>query len=81
MPITPYLQGQAFDPEAVKTMGIALENACRAVGTVNSRRRVIIAQTVIAVAQRGIKDVDQLTAATLKEIGMNVVRLKSRPVA
>jgi hypothetical protein len=32
MPITPFLRGQAFDPETVEAMGTALVTTCDALG-------------------------------------------------
>jgi hypothetical protein len=70
MPITPYLKGQAFDPEMVKAMGIAFERACGELKLVdrNDPITTLVAQTVIGLAQRGIKTSDQLTAAALEEL-------------
>ena len=70
MPITPYLKGQPFDPELVKAMGIAFENACKELGLVDRTDPItsLVARTVIGFAQRGIKTSDQLTTATLEEI-------------
>lgn len=70
MPITPYLKGQPFDPELVRAMGIAFENACKELGLVDRTDPIttLVARTVIGLAQRGIKASDQLTAAALEEI-------------
>jgi len=70
MPITPYLKGQPFDPDLVKAMGIAFENACKELGLVDRTDPLtsMVARTVIGLAQRGIKTADQLAAAALEEI-------------
>ena len=69
MPITPYLKGKAFDPDLIGTMGAAFDRVCNALDCEkDGALRVQIAQTVIALAQRGIKDADRLVAATLGEI-------------
>ena len=49
MPIRPYLQGQAFDPDTVRVMGAAFENACKELGIVDKHDAVtrIVARTVI----------------------------------
>jgi hypothetical protein len=70
MPITPYLRGQAFDPEALQVMGAAFENVCKTLGL---RERsdpitMLVAQTVIEMTQRGIRGTDRLTDVVLKEI-------------
>lgn len=69
MPIRPYLQGQAFDPDTVRVMGVAFENACKELGIVDNRDAVtkIIARTVIDMAQRGYRDEESLTAAVMQE--------------
>jgi len=70
MPITPFLKGQAFDPEAIKAMGAALERACNALGLTDKADplTLTVAQTVIALAERGIKQADHLTEAVLAEL-------------
>jgi hypothetical protein len=69
MPIRPYLQGEAFDPDAVRVMGIAFENACNELGIFNKHDAVtrVVARTVIDMAQRGFRDEDSLTAAVMEE--------------
>jgi hypothetical protein len=70
MPITPYLRGQAFDPETIQVMGVAFENTCQALGLRETTDPIttLVARTVIEMAQRGIKGADRLTDAVLKEI-------------
>ena len=69
MSITPYLKGQVFHPDLIRTMGVAFERVCDALDCEkDSALRVQIARTVIALAQRGIKNADQLVIATLAEI-------------
>jgi hypothetical protein len=69
MPIRPYLQGQAFDPDTVRIMGLAFENACNELGIVANHDAVtkIVARTVIDMAQRGYRDEESLTAAVMQE--------------
>jgi hypothetical protein len=69
MPITPYLVGQAFEPEAIRQMSLALESVCdtlnlRLTDDPNTR---LVASKIIELAQRGVRDVPTLTAMTLKE--------------
>ena len=69
MPIRPYLQGEAFDPDTVRVMGVAFENACSALGILNKHDAVtrVVARTVIDMAQRGFRDEVSLTAAVMEE--------------
>ena len=80
MPITPYLAHQAFEPEIIKTMSAAFVAACDAlhlkVGDDPATRAV--AEKVINLAQRGIRDADVLRTMTLKEFGLSD---EGRPVA
>jgi hypothetical protein len=69
MPITPYLAGQAFDPEAIREMSLALETVCYTLGlklTDDSNTR-LVASKIIELAQRGVRDGPTLGAMTLKE--------------
>ena len=69
MPITPYLAHQAFEPEIIKTMSAAFVAACDAlhlkVGDDPTTR--LVAEKVINLAQRGIRDPDALRTMALKE--------------
>jgi hypothetical protein len=69
MPIRTYLQGEAFDPDTVRAMGIAFENACKELGILNKHDAVtrVVARTVIDMAQRGFRDEESLTAAVMEE--------------
>ena len=73
MPITPYLAGQAFDPEVIETMSAAFVAACEAlhlkVGDDPATR--FVAEKVIELAQRGVRDPDTLRTMTLKEFGLS----------
>ena len=73
MPITPYLAHQAFDPEVIETMSAAFVATCDAlhlkVGDDPATR--LVAEKVIELAQRGIRDPDVLRATTLKEFGLS----------
>jgi len=69
MPITPYLKGKAFDPDSTRTMGAAFDRVCNVLDCEkDGALGVQIAQMVIALAQRGIKDADLLVIATLAEV-------------
>jgi hypothetical protein len=73
MPITPYLPHQAFEPETIETMSAAFVAACEAlhlkVGDDPATR--VVAEKVIELAQRGIRDPDVLRTMTLKEFDLS----------
>lgn len=69
MPIRPFLAGQPFDPELIATMSAALENVCKALGLhiVDDPATRHVAQKIIELTQRGIRDVARLSEAALRE--------------
>lgn len=69
MPIRPFLAGQPFDPEIIATMSAALENACQALGLklVDDPATRLVAEKIIELVQRGVRDVAMLSAITLRE--------------
>jgi hypothetical protein len=73
MPITPYLAHQAFEPEVIETMSAAFVAACEALhlkaGDDPATRSV--AEKVIELTQRGIRDSQELRTMTLKEFGVS----------
>ena len=73
MPITPFLAHQAFDPEAIKTMSAAFVAACDALHlkVVDDPATRVVAEKVINLAQRGIRDPDVLRTMTLKELDLS----------
>ena len=69
MPIAPYLAGQAFEPDLIRQMSLALESVCdtlklRLTDDPNTR---LVASKIIELAQRGVRDAPTLSARTLKE--------------
>ncbi len=72
MPITPFLARQSFDPEAIDEMSAAFVAACDAlhlkVGDDPATR--FVAEKVIELAQRGIRDPNLLCKLTLKEFDL-----------
>jgi len=70
MPITPFLQSQAFDPELVAAMGQAFDSACAALGLSDRGDRIneLIAQKIIKLAQTGLRNPMALSSAALKEL-------------
>ena len=73
MPITPFLAGQAFEPETIETMSAAYVATCHAlhlkVGDDPATR--VVAGKVINLAQRGIRDLEELRKMTLKEFELS----------
>jgi hypothetical protein len=70
MPITPYLNGEQFDPETTRTMGVALEMVCVALRAVDCDDDVkqAIATKIIALAKTGERNSDILCEQVLKDI-------------
>ncbi len=72
MPITPFLKGQSFDPEATRAMGLAFENACRSLGLAGRADAAteVVARKIIELAQRGERDADVLHSRALEELDL-----------
>ena len=58
MPITPFLRGQAFDPELVDAMGAALSKTCDALELTERTDPMItlVAEKIIELAERGLRN-------------------------
>jgi hypothetical protein len=69
MPIRPFLAGQAFEPELIREMSLALENVCAklTLTLTDDPNTRLVASKIIELAQRGVRDAPTLTAMTLKE--------------
>ena len=69
MPIPPYLAGQAFEPESIREISLALENVCEKLELrlTDDPATRLVASTIIELTQRGVRDASTLTAMTLKE--------------
>jgi hypothetical protein len=69
MPIRPFLAGQAFEPELIREMSLALENVCKTLGLAlnDDANTRLVASKTIELSQRGVRDTPTLTAMTLKE--------------
>jgi hypothetical protein len=74
MPITLFLAGQSFDLEVIESMSAAFAAACGVlqlkVGKDDPATR-FVAEKVIELAQRGVRDPDVLRTMTLKEFGLS----------
>jgi hypothetical protein len=70
--IVSFLQDHSvFDPDAMRAMSIAFEQACAALGMPETRRqeREIIATRIIELARRGERDSCRLRDHVLKGMG------------
>jgi hypothetical protein len=54
MPITPFLDGEAFDPEQIKSMSWALEEVCNALHVCDESSREVVAVRIIELARSGV---------------------------
>jgi hypothetical protein len=74
MPIIPFLANQAFEPEVVEAMSAALVATCDAlglkIGDDDDPATRFVAEKVIELAQRGIRDPDMLRKMMLKEFDL-----------
>jgi hypothetical protein len=67
MPIRPFLAGRAFDPETINTMSEALKGVCETLSLklADGPETRLVAQKIIELAQRGVRDVATLQAMAL----------------
>lgn len=58
MPVTPFLKGQAFDPELVEAMGAAFVSTCDALGLTDRTDPITaqVAEKIIELAERGLRN-------------------------
>ena len=70
MPLTPYLQGAAFDSQTIATMTEAFEEVLRRLGLRDRNDPVteIIARRIIACAQQGERDPARLCELALSSL-------------
>jgi hypothetical protein len=71
MPIRGFLSGQAFEPEVVRQMSLALETVCGKFGmklTEDLPATRVVALKIVELAQRGVRDAPALSEMTLKEL-------------
>jgi hypothetical protein len=69
MPIRPYLDGQKFDPETIRVMGLAFEMALIGLRLTDRSdlANEVVAQKVIALAKAGERDPERLCDGVLLE--------------
>ena len=65
MPIRPFLNGQTFDPETARLVGIAFETARRPINRPGALSDEMIARTIIELAKAGERNVEVLCEAAL----------------
>ena len=65
MPIRPFLNGQTFDPETARLVGIAFETARAAIKRRADLSDEMIARTIIELAKAGERNVEGLCEAAL----------------
>jgi hypothetical protein len=70
MPIRPFLNGEEFDAETLRILGVAFEQTCIALRIENSADdvRQAIANKIIEIAKTGERTPDRLCEGALKEI-------------
>ena len=70
MPIRPFLAGQAFEPEVITTMSHALERVCDELRlrVIDDSATRLVAEKIIELAQRGIRDADTLASMVLNDL-------------
>jgi hypothetical protein len=69
--ITPFLQGDAFGPGALRAMSTALEEVCRMLQIEhNQGAREVMAARIIDLARRGERNPKQLRNRVLREAGI-----------
>jgi hypothetical protein len=68
-PITPFLRGQAFDPEMIEVMGKAFAITCEKLGLSQRDYALteLVAHNIIKFAQRGLRNPTALHLAAIKE--------------
>ncbi len=69
-PITPFLRGQAFESETIENMGKAFMRACDTLGLseCDDDLSQLVAQKIIELAQRGLKNPTALHLTALQEL-------------
>lgn len=73
MPITSFLHSRSFDPETVKAMSQAFENACRSLSLADRDDPLneLIATQVIKLAESGVRSSTGLYMLAMKEFKAN----------
>jgi hypothetical protein len=70
VPITPYLRGQAFDPDIIVAMSQAYQTTCRTLGVVDrDDLKELVAKEIIGLAETGVGTPTALYMRTLERLG------------
>ena len=69
MPIRPFLSAEAFDPETIREMSLALENVCDTLGlkVIDDAATRLAAEKIIDLSRHGVRGVATLHAMAVKE--------------
>ena len=69
MPIRSFLSCEAFDPETIREMSLALESVCETLGlkVVDDAATRLVAEKIIKLSQDGVRGIATLHAMTVKE--------------
>ena len=69
MPIRPFLNGAAFEPEAIRNMAVVFESVCAELGLSDKDDPAtrLVASKIIEFAQSGVLDTARLRSMTRKE--------------
>jgi hypothetical protein len=70
VPITPFLKGQAFDPELVEAMGAAFVSTCDALG-LNERTDPITALVAEKIIELALRNPTAMQLMAINEIKSN----------
>ena len=73
MPITPFLRGQAFEPELIEAMSTAFTKACETLGLIDRADPIteLVARQIIEFAERGVRTQTALYFKTVEEFKAN----------
>jgi len=73
VPITPFLRGQAFDPELVNAMGTAFSETCDALGLTERTdpTTTLVAEKIIELAERGLRSPTAIHSMAMTELESN----------
>jgi len=73
VPITPFLRGQAFDPELVNAMGAAWSKTCDALGLTERADPIttLVAEKIIELAERGLRNPSAIHLMAMTELKSN----------
>ena len=83
MPIRSHLNGQRFDPETMRLMGLAYELTLVSLRLVDRGdiANNVVAQKIIEIAKTGERDPERLCEAVLKQWDRAVAHISAPPIA